>query len=181
MARVTRRSSQERSGAATVGAATQDTDVPDAARYPLPVKVTWQPWQITLFGLDGLVSIEPCGVTSLQPMVGQSLGKTEQPLSKTVDTHWDDPRKERFSGWDMYRIQYYLTHGSNNLKPYYCMGKVQDGTERWQESTFEDAVKSMIVHAKICNGTTITVDDINLVNCGPEEYAYKRQRGLVGT
>ena len=34
---------------------------------------------------------------------------------------------------------------------FYCEGRVQDGTERWEEPTLEKAVKSMKVFAKMCN------------------------------
>lgn len=38
---------------------------------------------------------------------------------------------------------------------YYCEGKLQDGTERWEEKTFQAAIKSMKAFAKAANGTKI--------------------------
>ncbi len=36
-----------------------------------------------------------------------------------------------------------------------CVGKIQDGTERWTCNTLEEAVKSMKRFAKVMNGTKI--------------------------
>jgi hypothetical protein len=41
-----------------------------------------------------------------------------------------------------------------------CHGRIQDGTERWQSPTMEEAVKSMKTHAKVMNGTKIKRKDI---------------------
>ena len=43
---------------------------------------------------------------------------------------------------------------------FYCMGKLQDGTERWEEDTLEEAIKSMKSFAKALNGTKIKKKDI---------------------
>lgn len=33
-----------------------------------------------------------------------------------------------------------------------CMGRIQDGTERWEEKSLDEAVKSMKSFAKVMNG-----------------------------
>lgn len=37
-----------------------------------------------------------------------------------------------------------------------CIGRLQDGTERWTEKTLAGAVKSMVQFARVMNGTKLT-------------------------
>lgn len=44
---------------------------------------------------------------------------------------------------------------------YACVGKLQDGTERWTECTLAKAVASMIQFAKVMNGSKIKKKQIS--------------------
>ena len=46
---------------------------------------------------------------------------------------------------------------------YYCMFRLQDGTERFYEDTLDAAVKHAKNFAKVCNGTKITRKDITFL------------------
>jgi len=46
---------------------------------------------------------------------------------------------------------------------YYCEGRLQDGTERWEESTLREAIKSMIQFAEVSNGMKIKKRDIQFL------------------
>ena len=41
-----------------------------------------------------------------------------------------------------------------------CEVRVQDGKESWVDTTFEEAVKNVIIAARVMNGTYITEDEI---------------------
>lgn len=45
---------------------------------------------------------------------------------------------------------------------YYCYCRIQDGIERWQSKTLEEAIDSMIKAAKAYNHAKITQDDIEI-------------------
>ena len=66
-----------------------------------------------------------------------------------------------------------------------CCGRLQDGTERWEEPTIETAYKSMKLFAKIMNNTKIKKKNIAVfdekpvqkVDWVPREYVpYKPSR-----
>lgn len=58
-------------------------------------------------------------------------------------------------GWDMYQIVLGLDG------KYYCICRVQDGTERWTESDLETAVTKVKEFAKVMNGTKIKRKEIS--------------------
>jgi len=49
-----------------------------------------------------------------------------------------------------------LTNGK-----WYCEVVIQDGTERWERDTREEAVRSVISGARVLNGSYIREDDIS--------------------
>lgn len=48
-----------------------------------------------------------------------------------------------------------------------CECDIQDGTERWQESSRESAVHSLIAAARTLNGSYIREDDIEIIDVNP--------------
>jgi hypothetical protein len=44
---------------------------------------------------------------------------------------------------------------------FHCLGRIQDGTEEWDEDSLEGAVASMIQFGKVMNGMVITLEDIS--------------------
>lgn len=58
-----------------------------------------------------------------------------------------------------------------------CLCRIQDGTERWEENSLENAISTMISAAWTMNGTRINRTMITVNNCD-ESYDERYKRGV---